>query len=81
MSEDRIEGGLKKAGGKLEDAFGGLTGDPGRQAKGKVDQASGTAQDWSARRRTARARSSAKSSGTPRTSRCRRWASPSPWAW
>ena len=45
MSEDRIEGGLKKAGGRLEDAFGGLTGDPGRQAKGKVDQASGAAQD------------------------------------
>ena len=45
MSEDRVEGGLKKAGGKLEDAWGGLTGDPERQAKGKVDQASGSAQD------------------------------------
>ena len=45
MSEDRIEGGLKKAGGKVEDAWGGLTGDTGRQAKGKMDQASGSAQD------------------------------------
>ncbi len=45
MSEDGIEGGLKKAGGKLEDAWGGLTGDTGRQAKGKLDQASGSAQD------------------------------------
>ncbi len=45
MSEDRIEGGLKKAGGKVEDAWGGLTGDAGRQAKGKADQAFGSAQD------------------------------------
>lgn len=45
MSDDRIEGGLQKAGGKLEDAWGGLTGDAGRQAKGKADQASGSVQD------------------------------------
>lgn len=45
MTDDRIEGGLKKAGGKLEDAWGGLTGDAGRQAKGKADQAMGSAQD------------------------------------
>ena len=45
MSDDRIEGGLKKAGGRVEDAWGGLTGDAGRQAKGKADQAMGSAQD------------------------------------
>lgn len=45
MSEDRIEGGLKKGVGKVEDAWGGLTGDAGRQTKGKADQAMSTAQD------------------------------------
>ena len=45
MTDDRMEGGLKKAGGKLEDAWGGLTGDESRQAKGKVDQVAGSAQD------------------------------------
>ena len=48
MSDDRIEGGLRKAGGKLEDTLGGLTGDTGRQAKEKLDQASGSAQDIAA---------------------------------
>ena len=45
MSEDHVEGGMKKAGGKLEDVWGGLTGDESRQAKGKVDQVAGSAQD------------------------------------
>ncbi len=45
MSDDRIEGGLKKGVGKLEDAWGGLTGDAGTQSKGKANQASGSVQD------------------------------------
>ena len=45
MTDDRIEGGVKKGVGKLEDAWGGLTGDTGTQAKGKVNQASGSVQD------------------------------------
>ena len=45
MSEDYVEGRMKKADGKLEDAWGGLTGDESRQAKGKVDQVASSAQD------------------------------------
>ena len=45
MSDDRIEGGVKKGVGKLEDAWGGLTGDAGTQAKGKANQATGSVQD------------------------------------
>ena len=45
MTDDRIEGGLKKGVGKVEDAWGGLTGDADTQAKGKVNQASGAVQD------------------------------------
>ena len=45
MTDDRIEGGLKKGVGKVEDAWGGLTGDAGTQAKGKANQASGSVQD------------------------------------
>ena len=45
MSDDRIEGTLKDAAGHVQDAVGGLTGAPDLQAKGKLNQASGTAQD------------------------------------
>ena len=45
MTDDRIEGGLKKGVGKVEDAWGGLTGDAETQGKGKVNQASGSVQD------------------------------------
>lgn len=45
MTEDRVEGGLKKGMGKVEDAWGGLTGDAASQAKGKVNQAAGSVQD------------------------------------
>ena len=45
MTDDRIEGGVKKGVGKVEDAWGGLTGDAGTQAKGKANQASGSVQD------------------------------------
>lgn len=45
MTDDRVEGALKKGAGKVEDAWGGLTGDGQTQARGKLDQASGSVQD------------------------------------
>ena len=45
MTDDRVEGGVKKGVGRVEDAWGGLTGDAGTQAKGKVNQAAGAVQD------------------------------------
>lgn len=45
MSDDRVEGGVKKGVGKLEDAWGGLTGDAETQARGKGNQAAGSVQD------------------------------------
>ena len=45
VDEHRIEGTARNVGGKVKDAIGGLTGDAGTQARGKVDQAAGTAQD------------------------------------
>ena len=45
MTDDRIEGGLKKGVGRVQDAFGGLTGDDRTQAKGKLNEAAGSVQD------------------------------------
>ena len=45
MNEDRIEGAASNLGGKLKDAVGGLAGDAGLQAQGKVDQISGRVQN------------------------------------
>ena len=45
MSEDRIEGTAKKGFGHVQDAVGGLIGDNGTQAKGKLNQAAGSVQD------------------------------------
>ena len=45
MSEDRIEGGVKQGVGHVQDAVGGLTGDDKTQAKGKVNEAAGSAQN------------------------------------
>ena len=45
MTDDRIEGGLKKGFGRVQDAVGGLTGDSETQAKGKLNQAAGSVQD------------------------------------
>ena len=42
MNGDKVEGVAQEIGGKLKDAAGGLTGDAGMQADGKVDQAAGT---------------------------------------
>ncbi len=44
MDENRVEGGLRQAGGRLQDAVGGLTGDAATQIRGKANQAAGYAQ-------------------------------------
>lgn len=45
MSDDRIEGTLRKGVGHVQDAAGGLTGDGETQARGKLNQVQGAAQD------------------------------------
>lgn len=42
--EDQIKGSIKGIAGKVQDAVGGGTGDPGLQLKGKVKQAAGEMQ-------------------------------------
>ncbi len=44
IDENEVEGTIRKVGGKLQDAAGGLTGDETLQAKGKLNQAAGNAQ-------------------------------------
>src|ERR1700757_3222281 len=44
MDENRIEGAANEGVGRLQDAWGGLTGDPEAQAKGKWRQVEGAAQ-------------------------------------
>jgi uncharacterized protein YjbJ (UPF0337 family) len=44
VDENEVEGTVRKARGKLQDAVGGLTGDESLQAKGKLNQAAGNAQ-------------------------------------
>lgn len=44
MDETKVEGTFRNAGGHIQDAVGGLTGDAGMQARGKVNQAAGQAQ-------------------------------------
>lgn len=47
MDKDRIEGSAKEAGGKVKEAWGDLTDDPGTEAEGKVEQAEGKVQnEW-----------------------------------
>lgn len=43
--EDSAKGKAKDVKGKVKDAVGGLTGDTGLQAEGKLDQLKGKAQD------------------------------------
>ena len=45
MTDDRVEGAVKKGAGKMQDAWGGLTGDGETQAKGKANEAAGSVQD------------------------------------
>jgi uncharacterized protein YjbJ (UPF0337 family) len=44
MSEDRIEGNIRNAAGRLQDAVGGITGDTGTQVEGKARALAGKAQ-------------------------------------
>ncbi len=44
MDENEIEGAARELGGRVQDAVGGLTGDARIQAKGKWNQAAGSAQ-------------------------------------
>jgi uncharacterized protein YjbJ (UPF0337 family) len=44
MDENRFEGAARNIGGKVQDAVGGLTGDASTQARGKLNQAAGQAQ-------------------------------------
>ena len=43
ITETEIEGAVQDVAGHVKDAIGGITGDPGTQAEGKVDEAIGTA--------------------------------------
>jgi uncharacterized protein YjbJ (UPF0337 family) len=45
MDENRISGTTRNIGGKIEEGAGALVGDARTQLQGKLDQASGTAQD------------------------------------
>lgn len=44
MDKDRIEGGLKEAGGKVKEAWGDATDNPKAEVEGNVDQAEGNLQ-------------------------------------
>ena len=44
VDENEVEGTARDIGGKVQDAVGGLTGDPETQAEGKLNQAAGKAQ-------------------------------------
>ncbi len=44
MDENKVEGTFRTAGGRVQDAVGGLTGDAAMQARGKVSQVAGEAQ-------------------------------------
>jgi uncharacterized protein YjbJ (UPF0337 family) len=45
MDENRVSGTAKNIGGKVEEGFGRLTGDPRTQAEGMARQVNGAAQD------------------------------------
>ncbi|MEO8927559.1 MAG: CsbD family protein [Caulobacteraceae bacterium] len=45
MDQNRIDGALKEGVGRARDAYGGAVGDLGVQARGKVDEVSGAAQN------------------------------------
>ncbi len=44
MDEDRVTGTAKKAGGKIEEGFGRMTGDTSSQIRGVLNQAPGSAE-------------------------------------
>ena len=45
MDQDRLEGTARNFGGKVQEGFGRVTGDPETEAKGKLNQAMGSAQN------------------------------------
>ena len=45
MSGDRIEGAVREGVGRVQDGLGGFAGDPETQARGKLNQAAGAAQN------------------------------------
>ena len=45
MTDDRIAGTAKNLGGKVQEAYGSTTGDFAQEAKGKMRQVEGAAQD------------------------------------
>ena len=55
MDNDRIEGPLKEAGGKVKEGWGDLTDDSSTEAEGHTDQAEGKLQnDWGETKDTVR---------------------------
>jgi len=45
MNEDRVVGTARNLGGKVQEGFGRVTGDPKNQVEGIINQAAGAAQD------------------------------------
>jgi|SRR4051812_18112142 len=45
MTDDRIAGTLRNAGGKVQEGFGKITGDTATELKGTMNQAAGAVQD------------------------------------
>ncbi len=45
MTDDRIEGGMRKEFGRLQEAMGRANGDIGLQARGRLREATGAAQE------------------------------------
>lgn len=45
MDKDRVKGAATRAGGKMKQTAGEMTGDTKMQAEGKMDQAKGKAQN------------------------------------
>jgi uncharacterized protein YjbJ (UPF0337 family) len=45
MTDDRMAGTAKNLGGRVQEAYGGATGDLGHEVKGKMRQVEGAAQD------------------------------------
>ena len=45
MNSDEVKGAAEKAGGKIKEEWGKITGNPDTQAKGQFDQAKGQARE------------------------------------
>jgi uncharacterized protein YjbJ (UPF0337 family) len=55
VDQDRVEGPLKEAGGKVKEEWGDATDDASTEAEGKMDQAEGKVQtEWGEAKDTAR---------------------------